>query len=248
MTKRWLWVRIIWTALSSRTNQDFYDRISPIYDEVFLDHVVHAKNIAEYLDNIYTDQEAETLVLDLGCGTGMLGSLLEDKGYKVIGLDISFKSLGILRKRKPQLSVIQANANFLPMSDTSFSAVVCLGAWRHFPDFQEVLKEISRILTPDGVFIVGYFPPDIAGAIHVTQSRWGKFLIWLYQAVTRALGYQDQADFLLEGKTEEMAREQFKMVGRIESGLDKRLLVTRYPLINRGSTTITPLINLSVPD
>jgi len=231
MTKFWLWIKVIWSALSSRSNQDFYDRISPIYDEVFVDHRIHAETILEVLNDIYSDQEQETLVLDLGCGTGMLGTMLTDKGYKVIGLDISFKSLCVLRKHISRFSVIQADANFLPISDDSFSTVVCLGVWRHFPDVQKVINEVSRILTNDGVFIVGYFPPDIAGAIHVKQNRWGRLLIWLYQAVTQKLGYLDRVDYLLEKKTEEVAKKQFKTTRKIVSGLDQRLLFARYPLI-----------------
>jgi ubiquinone/menaquinone biosynthesis C-methylase UbiE len=241
MTKLWQWMKIIWAALSSRSNQAFYDQISPIYDEVFVDHIVHAEVILKVLNDIYLEQEQETLVLDLGCGTGILSMLLADNGFKVTGLDISFESLSVLKKHISQFRVIQADANFLPISSGSFRAVVCLGVWRHFPDFQKVLKEISRILSVDGVFIVGYFPPDIAGAIHVNKNRWGHIAIWLYQVVTQKFGYLDRVEFLLEEKTEEVAREQFKTVGKIESGLNKRLLFARYPLIKQGSTTITPL-------
>ena len=69
---------------------------------------------------------------------------------------------------------------------------------------------------------MGYFPPAIAGAIHVSQNRWGKLLIWLYQVITRRLGYLDRADFSLERETEEAARKQFKTVSKVVSGSHKR--------------------------
>jgi ubiquinone/menaquinone biosynthesis C-methylase UbiE len=229
MSKFWLWIKIIGAALLSRSNQTFYDRISPIYNKVFSDHVIHAKKIMESLNDVYPDQKHEMLVLDLGCGTGILGSMLTDKGYQVIGLDISYKSLCELRKRQPQLGIIQADANDLPISKATFHAVVCLGVWRHFPDYQKVLKEVARILTTDGVFIVGYFPPNIAGAIPVNQNALGRLLVWLYQIFTKKLGYQDQVDFSLEEKTEAAARERFKEVSTIASGVDKRLLLAQNP-------------------
>jgi len=72
MSKFRLWWKVIWAALSSRSNQIFYDRISSIYDEVFVDHKIHAETMLKILSDIYTDHKHETLVLDLGCGTGIL--------------------------------------------------------------------------------------------------------------------------------------------------------------------------------
>lgn len=230
MGKFSLWIKVVWAALTSRSNQTFYDKISPIYDKVFVQHRVHANNILKILSNIYSGQEQKTLVLDLGCGTGMLSTMLEKKGFKVVGLDISFSSLHILKQRNPELEIIQADANFLPISDGSFHTVVCLGVWRHFPNIQKVLNEVCRVLSSDGTFIVGYFPPGIAGAIHVKQNLWGKSLLWLYHLITRKLGYLDRADFSLESETEDAAMKHFKTVKKIASGSHKYLMLARYPL------------------
>jgi len=205
-----------------------------------VEHRVHAETIMDILNEIYAGREEETLVLDLGCGTGMLSTMLAEKGFKVMGLDISFSSLGIYRQHNPQFNAIQADANSLPISDGSFHAVVCLGVWRHFPDVQKVLNEVSRVLTSDGAFIVGYFPPDIAGAIQVNQSRWGRLLIWLYQLVTRRLGYLDRADFSLEEETKDMAKKQFKTVSKVASGFHRHLLFARYPLTGHTIHQVTP--------
>jgi len=244
MTKFWLWIKVAWAALSSRSNQAFYDRISSIYDEVFVVHRVHAENILKVLNDISSDREKKTLVLDLGCGTGMLSMMLDGTGFKVTGLDISFSSLCILRQHNPRSNVIQADANFLPFPDRSFSAVVCLGVWRHFSDVQKVLNQVSRILTSDGAFIVGYFPPAIAGSIHVKQNRWGRLLIILYQVVTRRLGYMDRADFLLEEETEEAFKAQFKIVNKVVSGFHKHLLFARYPITIHSTHPVTPTYNI----
>lgn len=234
MTKTILWIKIIWAALSSRSNQAFYDKISSFYDDIYVEHKVHAETIINKLNEIYSGAEEETLVLDLGCGTGMMTTMLSEKGFKVIGVDISFSSLYVHQEHHPKHNLIQADANFLPITNGSFNAVVCLGVWRHFPDVKKVLNEVSRILTSDGTFIVGYFPPAMAGFIELNQNWWGKLLIRLYQLITRRLGYIDRADFSLEEDTEEMAKKKFKTVSKVVSGSHRHLLFMQYPLTDHS--------------
>jgi SAM-dependent methyltransferase len=205
MTKTWLYSKVAWAAISSRSNQVFYDRISKIYDEVFKFHKVHAETILKVLNDISSDPQRESLVLDLGCGTGILSRMLDEKGYKVVGMDISFDSLCVLRNHNPRLNLIQA------------------------ADIQKVLKQITCILSTNGALIVGYFPPAIAGCINVKQNFLGRFMIFLYKVATRKLGYHDRADFFLEEETEKALKNWFKIVTPIASGLNKELLLAQYP-------------------
>lgn len=230
MNKHFLWYRVIWAALSSRSNQSFYDRIAPLYDEVFTFHRVHAESILKILNELYGDKKEDTLLLELGCGTGMMSKMLAEKGFKVVGLDISYSSLSLLKKQSPLLNVIQADANDLPFPMRTFPVVVSLGAWRHFADIAKVIDEVSRVLNSNGIFIVGYFPADIAGVLPVEQNCWGKALICFYQMLLKRLGYVDRADFALEEETQNLASKKFKSVSSIESGLHKHLLVMQSPL------------------
>ena len=174
--------------------------------------------------------KTKEMVLDLGCGTGLLSKILYREGFNVVALDISYLSLCKLKEHYSRTKVIHADANYLPFPDSSFKAVVCLGVWRHFPDFQKVLKQISRILSTDGVFIVGYFPPAIGGSIHVKHNILGNLIISLYHNFTQKLGYQDRADFLLEAETEKAFKKYFKKVTSMASGSNKHLLFARYPI------------------
>jgi SAM-dependent methyltransferase len=125
-------------ALCSKSNQEFYDRVSSIYDQCFVTHKLHAKNMAEMLLDDYKGRENTTLVLDLGCGTGLLSNILVGNGFEVIGVDISLESLRMLQQGESNIYTIQADAALLPFIDGSCNAVVSLGAWRHFFDLCRV--------------------------------------------------------------------------------------------------------------
>lgn len=214
----------------SRSNRSFYDRISSIYDDVYVAHRVHAESMSKILHNIFPNRPDQVSVLDLGCGTGMLSLTLVNNGFEVVGTDISFPALCILRQRNSKINVIQTDASFLSIPDESFDAVVCLGAWRHFMDIDKILEEICRVLNRDGVFIVGYFPPAIAGIFNVKDNILGNSLIWLYHLFTKRLRYFDRVDFSFERETEKAIHGQFKTFCKEESDSNKHILIAHKPL------------------
>lgn len=225
------WCQLVQATIQSQSTQSFYDSISCIYDDIYISHKVHAQNISKILTNTFTSHRYKASVLDLGCGTGMLSQILARNGFNTIGIDISFLSLFRLKQKKHSLEVFQADADFLPIKSGSLDAVVCLGSWRHFKNIERVVTEISRVLNLNGVFIVGYFPPAIAGIINVNQKLMSQILCWCYKVITHKLGYWDRADCSFVKETEEILQKQFREVQEVESGSGKQLVVALAPTI-----------------
>jgi SAM-dependent methyltransferase len=96
------------------------------------------------------------LCLDAGCGPLPYQSLIEAKGYRWVGLDIS-------PQKDPHF--VQASADQLPFADESFNAVVSWGVMTYLKDPNQGFREVWRVLKPGGVFcgVISYLEPGHGG-------------------------------------------------------------------------------------
>jgi SAM-dependent methyltransferase len=95
------------------------------------------------------------LALDVGCGcNGRFLRLLEGRGYKVEGLDISAQMIALAKERDPHITFHQADiCEWVPKRRYDF-----ISAWDsiwHVPlnESEGVLRKLCGALAPGGVFI-----------------------------------------------------------------------------------------------
>jgi demethylmenaquinone methyltransferase/2-methoxy-6-polyprenyl-1,4-benzoquinol methylase len=89
-------------------------------------------------------------ILDLGCGTGGLGLLLDPRA-RVVGIDLSHAMLLRARRRSGRrLKLIGASALRLPFRDQTFGAVASAFVLRNLRDLRRAFEEVSRVLAPGG--------------------------------------------------------------------------------------------------
>ena len=104
-----------------------------------------------------SDVDFENPVLDLGCGDGRVIHILKETGLvkkPPYGIDISYSLLKKAKLRNEYLSIIQADANYLPFKDESFASIICNGVLGSIPEgFEQPLKEANRILKKGGIFV-----------------------------------------------------------------------------------------------
>ena len=96
----------------------------------------------------------EGKVLDLGCAFGFATLKLARKGYTTIGVDNSARYIAWARRRHPGGTYLQSSAESLPLEDASFDAVLCLDVLEHVVDQAAVIREIERVLRPEGMLIL----------------------------------------------------------------------------------------------
>jgi ubiquinone/menaquinone biosynthesis C-methylase UbiE len=92
-------------------------------------------------------------ILDLGCGTGMYFQTLANKSNIVYGLDYSLASVE-RAKEKGYVEVKQGDIQSLPYPDNSFDFVFCTEVLEHILEYDLALKEIFRVLRPNGVLLL----------------------------------------------------------------------------------------------
>jgi demethylmenaquinone methyltransferase/2-methoxy-6-polyprenyl-1,4-benzoquinol methylase len=90
-------------------------------------------------------------ILELACGTGVLSSMLTERGKNVAGIDLTFEYLLIL-KRKLKAPIAQGTAEVLPYRDESFDAMVS-SYLAKYVDVQKVIDECWRVLRPGGIVV-----------------------------------------------------------------------------------------------
>ena len=96
-------------------------------------------------------------VLDLACGEGYGSRLLARTAESVIGVDIDEQAI-----RHAGNKYIKSNLRFKKGSITDvpiegrniFDVIICFEALEHIDDYEELLKEVKRLLTGDGIFVV----------------------------------------------------------------------------------------------
>jgi ubiquinone/menaquinone biosynthesis C-methylase UbiE len=109
-----------------------------------MDSIV-ARPLAEFIRSL----DADSLVLDIGCGPGRVLGLLAQRGTRCIGLDRSRMSVAIARDRYGRPSIVADNLK-LPLADGMADAVVSDGVIHHTNDPLASFTENCRVLKPGG--------------------------------------------------------------------------------------------------
>jgi len=93
-------------------------------------------------------------VLEIGCGSGIDAVEFARHGADVTVIDIAPNAVTLAKKlaveANVQIEVIEYDGHTLPYSDSQFDLVYSYGVLHHIPWRDEVLREVLRVLKPDG--------------------------------------------------------------------------------------------------
>ncbi len=136
-----------------------YDEFAEDYEKAYNDVQYEGpRNVAQILKDHLPKRltPASTRVFDAGCGTGMIGDVLFELGFKEVhGVDFSAGMLKLCAK-KGYASLTEANLmEPLKFDSDSFDAVVSCGVFTSGHVKREALLELIRITRSGGILSIG---------------------------------------------------------------------------------------------
>lgn len=133
-----------------------YTSFARVYD-MFMDNVPYEKWSRYIVEKLRANGIDSGYVVDLGCGTGKLTTLLADAGYDMIGIDNSFDMLDMALEREDDriLYLMQDMREFEPGEKVSAVVSACdsINYILEPEDLQAVFFCVSESLKEGGIFI-----------------------------------------------------------------------------------------------
>ena len=96
-------------------------------------------------------------LLDCGCGTGPMISLLYEKDptKHYTGLDITPKMIEVGKSKNLEgVNWVVGDCENLPFEENSFDAIICSNSFHHYPNPQAFFNSVKKVLRPGGRLIL----------------------------------------------------------------------------------------------
>ncbi len=137
-----------------------FDRVANKYEKIIPQHIIlhYLNKRMAFIKGIIK----EGLILDVGCGTGLLANRLEKLGFRVVGLE---PSKGMLQemKRMKRDTAICGTSESLPFKSDSFDLVLTIVTLHHIGDRRRIvqtLSEMVRVVKPEAKVLIWAHNPN----------------------------------------------------------------------------------------
>ena len=162
-----------------------YENFARVYDEL-MDNVPY-EEWAQFILNLLQDRKiTEGLVLELGCGTGKLMTLLGKAGFDMIGVDNSVDMLQIAReKTSPEFLYLLQDMREFELYGTVKAVISVCDSVNYITkkeELRKVFQLVNNYLDPEGVFIFDfnteYKYRELIGETVIAEDREDVSFIW----------------------------------------------------------------------
>jgi ubiquinone/menaquinone biosynthesis C-methylase UbiE len=128
-----------------------YERMVPEFHKETLTY-------AEHMTRYISAQELVKgkVVLDIASGSGYGTQLLAKTAQKVFGVDVNEPAVRYSEENfgAKNLEYILGDGESIPLDDNSVDVVTTFETIEHIKDYKKFIKEIKRVLKPDGIALV----------------------------------------------------------------------------------------------
>ena len=92
------------------------------------------------------------VLVDLGCGAGLLAPHIAGKGYRHVGVDLNASALD--QAANHDVRVISGDVLAVPLGDEIADVVSAGEILEHVTDHPQAIREACRLLRPGGVLVI----------------------------------------------------------------------------------------------
>jgi|SRR3990167_8370500 len=127
------------------------------------------KHLFDYIAHVLNAPK-NSIILDAGCGTCAHSIRLAERGFMVRAVDFSENVLKEAEANikdkgfETKINIQQENILSLSFKDETFSYILSWGVLMHIPVLETAISELTRILKPGGILVIG------EGNMHSLQS------------------------------------------------------------------------------
>ncbi|WP_373070732.1 methyltransferase [Sulfurimonas sp.] len=157
---------------SSEYAEDLFDR----YADHFENHLVNSLQykvpsiIKEKLQSLNPPKDSK--ILDLGCGTGLLGKAIIDMFPNIVGVDISTNMIKETRKKDIYTTLyIDDIHDFLLENVKEFDLILAADVFIYIGDLQVVFSSVRKCLNDNGYFI---FTIELSTEVNTSDHKLAK--------------------------------------------------------------------------
>lgn len=118
-----------------------YDKVSKVYDT---SRVANVETIEKLIHSLQLT--SDSIVLDMGCGTGNYTSAIQRVTASTIGIDASIGMLKRARAKFSNLPLVCGDITGLPFKSGTFDAAFAIQVLHHVREKASFLKEANRLL------------------------------------------------------------------------------------------------------
>lgn len=188
----------------------FWDQIAGVYD-IFAD-IINRKTHERLKEIVSSLIEADDIVLECACGTGLLSKVIAPKCAYLTATDFSSRMLEKAKRNCSffhNVSFSQANITQLDFSDNSFDKVVAGNVLHLLDNPLKALSELNRVCKDNGILIIPtYMNRDSKGRTSRFAATVGKagadfkrqFTLESYRQFFLDAGYADVQITLADGR------------------------------------------------
>jgi len=139
----------------SRYVAHLFDNHAPNFDEHLVRELQYAvpENLVFLARQRANNSEERWSVLDLGCGTGLLGLAVAPYARQLVGVDLSAKMLAKARDRNlyHRLEQLDLLSMMRLEAASSYDLIVAADVFAYLGNLEDIIRETTRLLRPNGL-------------------------------------------------------------------------------------------------